>query len=1091
MSNSRIHIVIVFCFLFIIKANAQLYNFQHLSVENGFPQANADDIIQDYNGFMWIGTQVGIVKYDGQKYEIYNEKDGLANHIVSNIYESSDKNLWIGTRNGVSVKLGDTLISYSQKNGLTGKHVTHIWEDQYEKLWVMTQKGLCYFKNNQFHEVSLPVNGQIIKNHYFHNDSLYLCTNKGMLIQTGEYSFERRYPEINELNIKEFVFQKDTLWLATSTNGLYKKTKTTIENFANNSLLGTLATTTLLLDNSGRLWIGTEGNGFFLRKGNTFQQFTDKNGMHNTSVLKLMEDTEGNIWVGGRNGVIIFNPHNPFSHYREANQSSEESLFGIMQDKNGNYWFTTYGAGLSKYDGSKWSYYSKEDGLKDNRLFQIIEDENQNKWIATGGHGIVKFDGKNFTVYDANNGFLNERVFNIMFDKKGNLWGCTQNSGPFKYDGHSFTRYGNDKDIPTAVMSCMLDTAENIWFGTIGDGLLVYNGEKFYKPQIIGNIQPPYIRSLTLDSLGNIWAGTASKGVCKLISLGNNQYRFESINTNQGLNSNNIYFLISTSNNILWAGTEIGINKIKLNKNQELEFIHSYGRSEGFIGAETSINGAMEDNNGDIWFSSLIGATRYENGVERRNTIEAQTHITGLKLFYQKVDWRKQSKSQNKHQLPINLKLPYQKNHLTFNYIGLSYTNPNKVFYKYKLEGLDQDWSPVTKNTEAVYANVPPGQYTFKVKSCNNDGVWNKAPTIYRFEVLTPFWQNTWFYIITGFIIIAIIIFYINFRIKNLRKAKINLEKKVLERTSEIELQKQEIQDKNEELNQRTEEIASQRDELNEQNHKIEKLYEEQTQSIKYAKHIQKAVLSSIEPLKKHFKDYFILFHPHSIVSGDFYYVAEVREWIIVAAVDSTGHGVPGGFMSMLGISFLNEIIYPMEEIQSDVILNKLRKYVINSLKQKGRPGEQKEGMEMSLTAINTKTCICQFSGAQNPVLLIRNNDNPKLDYDIVYKNEQKTMYYLPPDKMPISVFPQMEIFTKNTFKLYKGDKLYYFTDGYPDQFGGPKGKKLSKKIFFELLFKHSDLSCKEQKDELDSFYEKWRGTFDKIDDVLVMGIEI
>ena len=1090
MTQSRIYIIILLI-LFAFNSQGQLYNYQHLSVENGLPQANADALIQDHQHFVWIGTQVGAVRFDGKNYLVFSEKDGLSNHIVNNLFESSDKELWIGTKNGLNIKKHDTIISYYQKDGLPHNEIKHIWEGKYKKIWVMTESGLVYFQNEKFHKVKLPDPNQIIKNHCYYNDTLYLATNKGVLIQTGEHTFKSILPNLKQYNIDHIILQNDTIWVATFGNGLIKISKKRTQYFNNNSVLNSNVITSLLLDKSDRLWIGTEGNGFFLRKNKTFQSFTDKNGMHNTSILSLMEDIEGNIWAGGRNGVIIYNPNNPFMHYSEANQGTQESLFGMLQDKNGVYWFTTYGAGLSKFDNDKWTYYSKEDGLKDNRLFKIIEDKNQNKWIASSGHGIIKFDGKKFLVYDANNGFFNSRVFSIFLDSKQNLWGCSSEHGPFKYDGSKFITYGDGEKIPNTIMSCIEDTLGQIWFGSVGNGLIIFDGSKFITPELEGNIQPTYIRSLAIDSTGILWMGTSSEGVCKVIKTGENKYKLISISTENGLNSNNIYFVLADNKNQIWAGTEKGINKIRLNQNQKVISIQTYGRSEGFIGAETSINGAMLDRNGKVWFSSLKGATVYDPMVEKKNLIEPNTQIIQLKLFYQKVDWSKYTDTINNDNLPINIKLPFKQNHITFEFIGLSFTNPQKVRYQYKLSGIDRAWSPITKNTEAVYSNIPPGQYTFKVKSCNNDGVWNQKPTSYPFEILAPFWQKAWFYVLVALTIGAVIFIYIRLRLLNLNKAKLILEQKVTQRTSEIELKKKEIQEKNEELNQRTEEIAAQRDELNEQNIKMEKLYQEQTESIKYAKHIQNAVLSSIEPLQKFFNDYFIIFNPHSIVSGDFYYVAEVQEWVIIAAADSTGHGVPGGFMSMLGMSFLNEIVYPMKDIQTNIILNKLRTYIIKSLKQKGTLGEHKEGMEMSITAIHKSTYECQFSGARNPVLLVRADNNPALNFEIIRKDEQKSMYLLPPNNMPISIYPKMNPFAQQKLNLCKGDKLYYFSDGYADQFGGGDRKKLSKKTFYEIIFKTSNLNIAQQKKELQSFYDQWRGSNEKIDDVLVIGIEV
>ena len=180
-----------------------------------------------------------------------------------------------------------------------------------------------------------------------------------------------------------------------------------------------------------------------------------------------------------------------------------------------------------------------------------------------------------------------------------------------------------------------------------------------------------------------------------------------------------------------------------------------------------------------------------------------------------------------------------------------------------------------------------------------------------------------------------------------------------------------------------------------------------------------------------------------------------------------------------------------MENIQTNIILNKLRTYIIKSLKQEGTLGENKEGMEMSITAINKNTLECQFSGAQNPVLLVRSYNNPELNFEIIHKDDQKSMYLLPPDNMPISIYPKMNPFAQQKLSLYKGDKLYYFSDGFADQFGGPSRKKLSKKTFYEIIFKTSDLNITQQKKELQSFYDQWRGTNEKIDDVLVIGIEV
>ncbi len=1076
-----------------LKVDGQQYNFSHYNVENGFPQANADEIIQDHLGYIWVTTQVGAIRFDGTDYDILSEQDGLPNNLTSTLYLDRNKHLWIGTREGLALYNYDTIISFDQQKGLAGNWIRHIWEDVSNKLWVMTDEGLCYKKDTTFKCVELPIQGQIIQCHATKDQETIFGTTSGLIKQISDTTFKVIHPELGPYNINDIQYNGDgNLWIATDKNGLLLKKKNQQNKFHPQKIPEAQATRELLIDKRGDLWIGTEGNGLFRYDGTKFHHYSTQNGMFNTSVLELMEDNEGNIWIGGRNGIVVYNPTNPFTHYPQANKGNKESVFGMLFDSNHNYWFASYGGGLAKYDGNNWTYYTRQDGLGDNRLFSLLEDKQNNLWISTAGHGIVKFDGHTFEVFDSDNGFLNARVFKIIQDKADNIWACMQFEGIAKYDGENFRQFTTNDGLPgNSVMSAELDTAGNIWFGTIGNGIFIKKENEFIIPEITNKKQPTYIRSIVRDSSGNMWLGTASMGACRIKQLENGRYNYQNITTQDGLNSNNIYFLFYDNNNQLWVGTEKGINRITFNEQGEIKDIFTYGKAEGFKGVETSINGALMDHNGNLWFASIIGVTKYEPGIEQQNQVEPQTHITSLKLFYQQTNWEKFTDKTNIHKLPVGLELQHNQNHLTFGYDALSFTNPNQVFYQYKLEGLDTKWSPKTRIKEAVYANIPPGKYTFMVKASNNDGLWNKTPTKFTFEISPPFWQTPWFYIITAVALTLIIVFYVQFRIKQYKKAQRILEQKVNDRTKEIAQQKNEIQEKNEELNQRNEEVAAQRDEIEEQKNRIEDLFRDQTSSIKYARHIQKAILPNTTLFNEELKNHFIIFRPQSIVSGDFYYIAIHREWIIIAAIDSTGHGVPGGFMSMLGMSFMNEIVYSMQDVQVDIILNKLRKYIIRSLKQKGKPGEHKEGLEMSLIGINKKTRACQFAGANSPLLLVRADDKNTPRAELIGKMQSKALFRFNPDSMPISIYPKMQTFQKQEFQLLPGDKLYLYSDGFIDQYGGPKIKKVSNKQFQELILKTATLKMDEQKEQLETFYEKWKSNQTQIDDVLVLGLEI
>jgi serine phosphatase RsbU (regulator of sigma subunit)/Tfp pilus assembly protein PilF len=248
------------------------------------------------------------------------------------------------------------------------------------------------------------------------------------------------------------------------------------------------------------------------------------------------------------------------------------------------------------------------------------------------------------------------------------------------------------------------------------------------------------------------------------------------------------------------------------------------------------------------------------------------------------------------------------------------------------------------------------------------------------------------------------------------------------------------------------------------------------TDSIEYASRIQTAVLPPGEYISKLIPEHFIFYKPRDIVSGDFYWITHKEGKTIIAAVDCTGHGVPGAFMSMLGFAFLNEIVNKSTEIKANAILNQLRDYVKESLHQTGKDDETKDGMDLALCIIDTDNLTMQYSGAYNPLYLIRNEN----------------LISLKADRMPIGIhYIEKESFTNHEIDIVKGDTIYVFTDGYVDQFGGPNARKFKLLPFKEMLLKIKDLPMEEQKRRLEEQFYLWKGDSEQIDDVLVMGIRI
>ncbi len=363
-----------------------------------------------------------------------------------------------------------------------------------------------------------------------------------------------------------------------------------------------------------------------------------------------------------------------------------------------------------------------------------------------------------------------------MEDSEGNLWFGTDKSGIYKYDGVTFTNFTKKDGLnDNEVLTLFLDNKGNIWVGT-RRGISIFKDENFTDfSEKHGLNKNDLIFSILEDHESNLWFGAYGGGIIKytpsqLIHTEqgeNDEFNgsFITFTSKDGLHNDNVVLMVFDDTENLWIGTEKGIDKFSIEQYKETgkaAFKH-YGKAEGFTGIECIHNSVCQDSKGNIWFGTLRGAIKYIAKNDRPNNIEPITHITNLRLFFEEIDWstytnKASNAARNINGLPIGLKLPYNKNHLTFNFVGISLVAPEKVRYQYKLEGFDETWSPATKATYATYSNLNPGEYTFNVKACNNDGLWNKEPETFSFEIASPFWQMGWFRI-SGFIAISLLIF--------------------------------------------------------------------------------------------------------------------------------------------------------------------------------------------------------------------------------------------------------------------------------------------------------------------------------------------
>jgi len=1095
-------------FTSIFNSVAQNYNFRNYTIEDGLAQSQVLSMCQDRNGNIWFGTNTGgASKYDGNKFTTFNENDSLINNVVYSITELKNGTLLFGTAGGLSVLRGKKVSNYTVKNGLPHYQVFKTIQDNNGTIWIGTGKGVCQLAGNKI----IP----------FTNDTL-----------------------LNKAKIFSIYADRDNnIWFGTTKDGLIKyNLKTKKFNYFNkaNGLQGNFIWT-IYEDLRGNTFVGTNPGLSMITTHGTVEPISIK-GSENSNFRYIISDKKNNLWFATPKGVYEYD-HNNYKFYDNKNGLPGNDIYCELEDREGNIWFGVHGFGVSKFAGKAFISYTTKDSLPEDNVISVFQDSKKNSWLGIKGFGICKiqnnkitnyklgekksnlftdiqaicednngniyfgdlykglsiFNGKSFQYIDDSDGLPNDNIFALTKDSKGLIWIGTNKGLCFwdhgKIEVLDTVQKGKAAIGKIPISSIFEDKSHNLWLAT-EDGVIKYNHETIIKYNKANGFTDKRVFSTAQDINGYLWFGT-DEGVFRY-----NNTDFKKIDNSNGLSANNVYFIQFDNTDNLWVATTKGIDRINVkqyNSGGKIEIRH-FDKNDGLNGREYNRNAQCKDSDGNLWFGTINGVTVYNPHFAKVNLKEALARITGIRLFFQNAEKEISQYSNgidSSSNLPVNLILPYNKNHVTFDFIGVCLTDPNKVKYQFKLEGIDNDWFPPTAKTEATYSSLPPGEYTFHLKAMNNDGLWNKKDVTFSFKILPPWYKTWWFSILAGLLIIGSAVGFFYYRTATLRERQKQLEQTVVERTSEVVLQKDEAE-KQKEIADIQRVIAEELREISEiQKLIVEKKQKEIVDSITYAKRIQTALLTSNEYITNNLlAEHFILFKPKDIVSGDFYWALSVPripgwdlgtnniklpDWktpqntFYIATADCTGHGVPGAFMSMLNISFLNENIVDHGIRLPHDILNAQRKEIIQALNPVGSTDESKDGMDCVLCVYDFDKMLLHFAAANNPLWLVRAGEL------IEYKA----------DKMPVGKYTEnIHPFNLRTIELKKADIIYTSTDGFADQFG-TKGKKLMKKKFKEELLKIHHQPMNQQKEHLNQFFESWKGDLEQVDDVCVIGIRI
>ncbi len=1083
---------------------AQKYTLENYTAKNGLPQNVVNDIVQDPQGYIWFATQGGAARFDGYEFEHYNSLNGLPDDFVNCLLADQSGDIWFGTQGGLAVFDGTDFRSYKEEDGLVDNNISGMLQDLSGNIWVWTSFGisvitsdtiLSYTKGdhlagNTIVDVMVDSQGKV---------RFATFENQGITTFADPYTsvLDRKSEIIRDM----IEVEPGEIWYASQDNGIVVQGRAGEYRLgAKDGLMDTVVLS-LLKDSQDRIWCGTYEQGLFVYENGRFRHVPSH--LEEEPIAKeLIEDSQGRIWIRGFADGAWMMDEERFTQFSTANTLPDDKVHALFEDKYGSIWIGTQG-GVSKYGKAVFEIFDMDNELQDNHVISVYIDSKERIWFGAD-FNVYRLDGdkpKNlgriseeagveymaltfcedldgnmfvgteYHLFKWQDGYWSKvplladsvklTINDLLYTEDGGLW-CASTTGLYIYKDKMTKILGQEQGLVHMEVNALHKHGQKIYCATKG-GLSVFDlsGNHLRNYTTEDGLAWNECLDITSDASGNLWVATKSRGVCRIGTEDSDS--IISLNQESGLISNTVNFVELYDHSNLWIGTNLGINVLNI----ESGSISVYGREEGFYPLEPYYRAASKDNNGRMWIGTLEGLVKYDPRYDKK-----YLDPPDLILYPPAVGGIVYSAEEKgigiSGRFPGDLSFPYNKRSLEFSFTGIHTTIPSRNTFSWYLDGFDKAWTTPSDERSARYDRLPSGRYVFRVKAFNLDEVEVEQEATFAFTIRPPLYRTVWFiilYIISG---LALIYGVFKYRERQLIKEKKILEQKVKYRTKEIEDQKVEIEAQRDEISDQKKFVEDQRDQIVVQNKEI-------TDSILYAKRIQQAVLPGKRTLEKTLPEHFILFKPRDIVSGDFFWVEKSEERIIVCAADCTGHGVPGAFLSLLGLTFLNEIVNHEGILKASRILDRLRMNIIRSMSHKDEAEQARDGMDVALVVIDSQLDILEYAGAFNPLLILRNGEL------IEYKA----------DKMPIGKHVGEEgPFTNHKIQLEDGDMIYLYSDGFPDQFGGEKGSKYKARPFKRFLTQIGEESAKSQLKQLETEFNTWKGNEEQVDDVLVMGIK-
>ncbi|MFZ0533721.1 MAG: two-component regulator propeller domain-containing protein [Anaerolineales bacterium] len=832
-------ILIIPKFITPVYAQADTPRFETISTEQGLSQSTVHAILQDQQGFMWFGTEGGLNKFDGYQFTVYkhdpDNSQSLSDNPVQSMYQDRDGVLWIGTGVGLDrfdFKT-DTFLHYPQdltgSPDLSGHSISIIFQDQSGILWVGTDGGglaavdlttnkFKIFKHSSEDPQSLSDN-TVDSIYEDRIGELWIGTDAGL--DRFDKTTAKFIPYFRQAiagspiidNIPVYAIYEDgqeALWFGTK-NGLFQLNQARDQLIAYqhdpdaSESLSDDTVTCILEDSQGSLWIGTR-NGLdqFNKTLNRFTQYkhspNDLDSLTSNSIRTIYEDRSGVMWIGTSGGLNKYaRATQKFSLYQNhpefPNSFSDNNIWSIYEDHLDNLWVGTFSSGLDLLDrqsGNITVYQNNPanpTSLSSNEIRAILEDHNGYLWIGMERGGLDRFDPETDTFIhyrhnDTDPGSLSQDdVFSIYEDHQGRLWIGTQRGGLDQYNQATgnFSHYQHDVNDPLSLSDNNVrviyeDSTGVLWVGTFGGIDLLDNQTNHFTvyhhdPNNMQSLSNDMVNCIFEDQNGTVWVGTFGGG---LNSFDRTTQSFAHYTSKDGLPDDTVYGILTDPNGALWLSTNKGLSKFDPSANT----FRNYDVSDGLQGDQFNPGAFFQSKNGEMFFGGTQGLNAFYPEQVADNPVPPPVVITAFQKYNQTI--------QTDLAPNETIQLSYQDTYISFEFAALDYNAPGKNLYAYQLEGVDKDWVYAGTRRYAGYTNLHGGDYIFRVKASNNDGVWNSEGTAIRIHITPPFWQTWWFIGLIGLTLVGGSIGGYRLRVRDVEARNRELVKKVEQRTHEL-----------------------------------------------------------------------------------------------------------------------------------------------------------------------------------------------------------------------------------------------------------------------------------------------------------------